>query len=199
MDSLSQSLNQLAALRCERNSSVDTAETLLQIILDELDRGWIVKELSLDGLNKGDVLSPRFMIQQGEKSRAIDDFNFSSINSTVGTSERIVLQGVDEIASLAKHLFGAGLTGLVGRTYDMEAAYRQLPIHPDDIKAIIGVFDPSQRRVRAFEMGTMPFGAIASAYSFLRTAAAVNNIGCSLLKIPLTSYFDDFSVITCSG
>ena len=200
LDSMSQSLNRLAALRCERNSSEDTAGTLLQITLEELDKGWIVRELSTGGLGMGDVLSPRFMIQQGEKSRAIDDFTFSNINSTVGTSERIVLQGVDEIASLAKHLLGAGMTDLVGRTYDMEAAYRQLPIHPEDrSKAIIGVFDPFQKRVRAFEMGTMPFGAIASVYSFLRTAAAVNNIGCSLLKIPLTSYFDDFTVITCSS
>ena len=42
----------------------------------------------------------------------------------------------------------------------------------------------------------MPFGAIASVHAFLRTAAAVNNIGCSLLGIPMTSYFDDFTVVT---
>lgn len=47
-----------------------------------------------------------------------------------------------------------------------------------------------------FQVATMPFGAVASVYAFLRTAAAVNHLGCSLLKISMTSYFDDFTVIT---
>ena len=45
-------------------------------------------------------------------------------------------------------------------------------------------------------MGTGPFGAVASVYAFLRTAAAVNHIGCKILKIPMTPYFDDFTVMT---
>ena len=82
----------------------------------------------------------------------------------------------------------------------MEAAYRQLPIHPDDRgKAVLCIYDLIRREVRGFEMATMPFGAIASVHAFLRTAAAVNNIGCSLLGIPMTSYFDDFTVVTKSG
>ena len=117
---------------------------------------------------------------------AIDDFTYSNINSTVGTSEKIILQGVDEIASLIKQIFVSGIDDIVGRTYDMEAAYRQLPIHPDDRnKAVVCVYDPAKKGVRGFEMATMPFGAIASVHAFLRTAAAVNNIGCSLLDIPM--------------
>ena len=48
-------------------------------------------------------------------------------------------------------------------------------------------------------MATMLFGAIASVHAFLRTAAAVNNVGCSLLGIRMTSYFDDFTVVTKLG
>ena len=82
----------------------------------------------------------------------------------------------------------------------MEAAYRQLPIHPHDIgKAVVCIFDPVRGNARGFEMATMPFGAIASVHAFLRTAAAINHIGCSLLNIPMTSYFDDFTVVTRSG
>ena len=51
---------------------------------------------------------------------------------------------------------------------------------------------------RGFTMATMPFGAISSVYSFLRTAAAINNVGCSLLGLPMSSYFDDFTVVTRS-
>ena len=110
------------------------SKVLLDITLDELKRNWIVREVDLGDLEKGTILSPRFIIQQGEKSRAIDDFTYSNINSTVGTSEKIILQGVDEIASLIKQIFVSGIDDIVGRTYDMEAAYRQLPIHPDDRK-----------------------------------------------------------------
>ena len=197
LEALSPCLNAAAINRCERNSSDDMAKVLLDITIDELKRNWIVREVDLSGLEKGTVLSPRFIIQQGEKSRAIDDFTYSSINSTVGTSEKIILQGVDEIASLIKQIFASGVEDIVGRTYDMEAAYRQLPIPPGDRnKAVVCVYDPDRREVRGFEMATMPFGAIASVYAFLRTAAAVNNIGCTLLGIPMTSYFDDFTVVT---
>jgi hypothetical protein len=198
LESLGPCLNIAAVNRCERNSSNENAKVLLDITLDELKRGWIVEEVNVDNLEEGTLLSPRFIIQQGEKSRAIDDFTFSNINSTIGTSEKIVLQGVDEIA--IKHVFTAGIDDIVGRTFDMEAAYRQLAILPSERrKAVICVYDPDLNRVRGFTMATMPFGAISSVYSFLRTAAAINNIGCSLLGVPMSSYFDDFTVVTKSS
>ena len=90
----------------------------MEITQQEVEKGWIVGKLTPEDLGGSNVVSPRFMIQQGEKARAKDDFTFSNINSTVGTSERIMLQGVDEIASMAKRMFRAGLTDLVGRTLD---------------------------------------------------------------------------------
>ena len=125
-------LNAAAVNRCERNSSFESAKAVLDITIDEVKRGWTVEEVDMADLKEGTILSPRFIIHQGEKSRAIDDFTFSSINSTVGTSEKIVLQGVDEIASLIKHLFATGFDDLEGRTFDMEAAYRQLAVLPSD-------------------------------------------------------------------
>ena len=198
LESLSPFLNQSAIFRCERNSSGELASDLLEITLEEVQKGWIVEEVNVEDLDKGDVLSPRFIIQQGDKSRAIDDFSFSSINATIGSTDKIALQGVDEIAALIKRLIGIRpMDDLLGRTYDMEAAYRQLPIHASERgKAIICVFDPNIKKPRLFKMATMPFGAIASVHAFLRTAAAINNICCTLLKVPVTSYFDDFSVVT---
>ena len=63
-------------------------------------------------------------------------------------------------------------------------------------KRSFAFFDPNIKKPRLFKMATMPFGAIASVHAFLRTAAAINNICCTLLKVPVTSYFDDFSVVT---
>ena len=82
------------------------AKTPLDITLDELGRNWIVKEVDLSNLNKGAVLSPRFIVQQGEKSRTEP-----SMNSTVGTSEKSLqplrrsFQGVDEIVLLIRQIF----------------------------------------------------------------------------------------------
>ena len=183
--------------RCKRNLDPETNAELVQITLTELEKEWITEEVEITTLGEGAILSPRFLIHQGEKSRAIDDLTFSHINSTIGCSERILLQGVDELASMAKQLMKSGLTDLVGRTYDLESAYRQLPIHPSDReKAIIVIFDSTLGRTRAFQMASMPFGAVASVYAFLRTAAAINHLGCSLLGVPMTSYFDDFSILT---
>ena len=197
LESLSSFLNRSAIFKCEKNSSGEFAKELLDITLEEVDKGWIAEEMSLDDLHHGDVLSPRFIIHQGDKARAIDDFSFSSINATVGSSDKIALQGVDEIAGLIKRLMRSGVGDLLGRTYDMEAAYRQLPIRADERgKAIICIFDPESKKPRFFKMATMPFGAIASVHAFLRTAAAINNVCCTLFKIPVTSYFDDFTVIT---
>ena len=183
--------------RCKRNCDPGTNAELVQITLSELEREWITEEVEISTLDEEAILSPRFLIHQGEKSRAIDDLTFSHINSTIGSSERILLQGVDELASMAKQLMKAGLTDLVGRTYDLESAYRQLPVHPADRgKAIIAIFDTAAGKMRAFRMASMPFGAVASVYAFLRTAAAINHLGCSLLGVPMTSYFDDFSILT---
>lgn len=42
----------------------------------------------------------------------------------------------------------------------------------------------------------MPFGAVSFVHAFLRTASAMNHLSNSLLHVPMTSYFDDFTVVT---
>ena len=194
---IAKAFNSATIDRCRRNSDQETNAELVQITLSELEREWITEEVEISSLEEDAVLSPMFLIHQGEKSRASDDLTFSHINSTIGSSERILLQGVDELASMAKQLMKSGLRDLVGRTYDLESAYRQLPIHPADRnKAIIVVHDIALGKTRAFQMASMPYGAVASAYAFLRTAAAINHLGCSLSGVPMISYFDDFSILT---
>ena len=71
--------------RCGRNSDPETNAELVQITLSELEREWITEEVEISSLKEGAVLSPRFLIHQGEKSRAIDDLTFSHIHSTLGS------------------------------------------------------------------------------------------------------------------
>lgn len=96
-------------------------------------------------------------IQQGDKVRAIDNLCFSGVNSCVGTSEKIQLQGVDEVACL-------------------NAETRKF--------SLIVVFDDVEQRPRCFRLVTMPFGAISSVHVFLRTASAMNHLRISCVRHP---------------
>ena len=88
---------------------------------------------------------------------------------------------------------------IVGRTYDLESAYRQLAIAPSSRKySYIACYDPGRDRCCVHSLASMPFGAVASVYAFLRTALLLNRIVSELLFIPVTSYFDDFVIITKS-
>lgn len=146
------------------------------------------------------MVSPRFPTVQGGKTRVIDDMTFSCINCCVGSVEKLELQSVDSIATLIRSLMKKGIGDLEGRTYDLEAAYRQLPVHPDHRKfVVVSIYDPHAGTPRCYQLATIPFGAVTAVYSFLRVAASLNHIVSSLLKIPLTSYFDDFTVLSRKG
>ena len=63
----------------------------------------------------------------------------------------------------------------------------------------IGVFDENLDKIRVVETASMPFLCCGLSQAFLRTAAAINHLGCALLKIRITSYFDDLTVLTHSN
>ncbi len=144
-------------------------------------------------------MNPTFGIQQGQKIRAIDDYTFSGINACVGCYEKVYLQGVDDILSMALELARRGGGPIEGRTYDLDSAYRQLAIATASRKySYIACYNPHEDRFCVHSLASMPFGAVASVYAFLRTALLLNRIVSELLFIPVTSYFDDFVVITKS-
>ena len=67
---------------------------------------------------------------------------------------------------------------LVGKTYDLRKAYRQLPVKEDASHAAwIAVWSPKDAQPRVFRMESLPFGATASVASFLRAAEAIKYIG----------------------
>ena len=76
---------------------------------------------------------PRFGLRQGAKTRPIDNLTASGINSTVGLPERLQVDTVDEVASMIKRFMQVhgGTCDLVGRTYDLRKAYRQLAVSPE--------------------------------------------------------------------
>jgi hypothetical protein len=81
----------------------------------------------------------------------------------------------------------------LGKTVDLSAAYRQLGIAPSSRwVSYIAVFDPESRSPKVFAMRALPFGASRSVYAFLRTAHSLWWLGCKILKLTWSNFFDDF-------
>ena len=174
--------------------------------LEECSKGWLDGPLGYDlnTLDKNVSVSRRFGIIQGEddegkpKVRPIDDFSESLINSTVSTSEKVLLHTVDFIGALLCKWFGscakAGVdSSLVARSVDLKSAYRQLPISEASLRhAMLSVYDPSAKRPCLFQLRCLPFGATSSVAHFLRSAHSLWFLGCTAGYLMWSNYFDDF-------
>ena len=197
LDIMSGDVSKRALDRVMTSSESNLEDELYEVTKDEVKKGWLSEEIPIRELPEDAIVNPRFAIKQGQKLRAIDDYTFSGVNACVGCHEKVYLQGVDDILSLVLELARRSRTVMEGRTYDLDSAYRQLAIAPSSRKySYIACFNPEEQRCSVHSLSSMPFGAIASVYAFLRTALLLNRIASELLYIPLTSYFDDFVVIS---
>ena len=175
------------------------------------------------------VASPRFGLKQSDKTRPIDDMSISLVNSSFSPSYKLELDGVDGIAVLARTFVecvkpcrtvtfamkdGSKLEGvlhpsldfhearsLVGRTLDLEAAYKQLLVKESSLwSSVLMVRDP-ELQPHYFISHVLPFGASASVYAFNRLSRAVYLIGTRLFGLVWSCYFDDFTQfdLECMG
>lgn len=120
--------------------------------------------------------------------------------------EVVTLHGVDHIAcmgaALLKALSSHGRAeALVGKCWDLAAAYKQIPLSDNayDMDSYIVVFNPASEQPEIFQQAVLPFGSVASVTAFLRCAMGLWTIGSKLLKLAWTSYFDDFLSLTTAG
>ena len=160
------------------------ARAVWQESLDQVQRGWLPGPYSSSEdarVGPDWVASKRFGIVHGEKIRAVDDLSEYMVNSTVSESEKIVLDGIDEILAVAR-FFGGAKTGgvqefklpaqdgsvfrgrlhddfrkgrprlLRGRALDLKSAYKQLARRPEDRWAsVLAVLDVDRDCVMFFE------------------------------------------------
>ncbi|CAE7568810.1 ANKRD50, partial [Symbiodinium pilosum] len=141
---------------------------------------------------------------QGGKLRPIDNYSSSLINDTVTVSEKPVTHSIDEIAllitKLSKSALKKGMKELFGKTADLKSAYRQLAISDESLKySYLSVFDPVDKKPKAFRQLAVPFGSTKAVYFFLRVARALWTILVKGALIPTTNYFDDFVLLALSG
>ncbi len=175
------------------------------------------------------VVSKRFGISQSDKIRSIDDMSESLVNAAYESTYRLDLPGVDGIAVMARTFVeavsddrrvqfslstGEELCGwlhqsmdvaagrnLVGRTLDLDAAYKQVPIaRGSQWTSVLAVENPEGAK-KLFVPHVLPFGASSSVYSFNRLSKALHTIGEKLFGLVWTCYVDDFPQLdlACNG
>lgn len=167
------------------------------------------------------LFNPRFALYQGSESkvRAIDDGKRSSLNAAYTTNFKLELYDVDTLAamlaSIADSLEGGEVNfdldndtycsmpvhrdvasdSWVGRTLDLSRAYKQLAVDPSSrLLNVIGYFH--QGAWKFYRSEVLPFGAVASVYSFNRVSRSLHHIICGLLWSMSTCFYDDFPTIS---
>ena len=182
----------LHSVRSSGDSELD--DTVFSKTLEERDAGWLRGPVDVKAMGPGSVLSRRFGLKQPNKVRLVDDLSKSGINSTVQTSEAPKPHSTDVVASLALAMLLRSRGRVVlGKTFDLKSAYRQLGIHPNSLScAFIACFNPSTRQPAIFQMLAVPFGGSRSVYSFLRIVRVIWWIACKCLAIMWSNFYDDF-------
>lgn len=186
----------VASVKPSQDGELDSE--VWEATLAEVAGGTLEGPFSVDALPQGDIVSPRFGLRQGSKIRPIDNLTASGINATVGLPERLQVDTIDEVAGMIKRFMqvhGADCK-LVGRTYDLRKAYRQLGVSAEHYRfAWIAVWSPVEGAVKLFKMKGLPFGGTASVASFLRVSRALKELGIRGGALLWSSFFDDFICI----
>ena len=140
-------------------------------------------------------LSRRFGVKQGQKTRCVDDFSASGVNSASQVSESPKPHTLDVVGGMLASVMTrqSEPTPWMIRGFDLKNAYRQCAISPSSSEfSYIVVGDPSCEKLYAFKMRALPFGSVRSVHSFLRVANSLWSILSSLFLVINSNYFDDF-------
>ena len=181
-----------------------TERAVWAVTREEQASGWL-SFCSREDLSALAVVSPRFGVFQKNKVRPIDNFKASLVNSACGVQEKVQMDGIDEIVEaclswLRFRLPGSPPERILGRTWDLKSAYKQLAVRADHKHfAIICVMDPEADVVQYCRLHSLPFGAVAAVHAFLRCSEALKAIARKKFFIAMTSFFDDFTVLTSAA
>ena len=132
---------------------------------------------------------------QGEKTRCVDDFSRSHVNSRVQVTEAPKPHTIDVLASLVMQSMAttAGSEPRCVRTLDLKDAYRQCAVATSSFRfSHIVVREPRTGEPKVFKLLALPFSSIKSVHSFLRVAHSLWFLATCVLDVLWTNYFDDF-------
>ena len=137
-------------------------------------------------------VTPSFGLAQGTKYRRIDDHTASGVNQMAHRLQKVPMTMVDYIGVMLRAL-AAHFPSVKLATEDMKSAYRQIALHPADVRfAITAVYDPVSDVVALHEMYGQPFGAGHSVPNFCRVAEWISRCSTRLFHTFSDHFFDDF-------
>ena len=182
----------LSAVKSSGDAELD--QQLWDATCEEVQLGFVKGPFPASHLPAGALVSPRFGLKQN-KLRPIDDLSISGVNMSTSLPERLKVDAIDECAAMIKEMLrrAGGKQALVGKTYDLRKAYRQLAIKEDHLRlGWIAVWSPEHRAPMVFSMDSLPFGATAAVAAFLRISRAIKFLGTTLGLLSWTAFYDDF-------
>ena len=127
----------------------------------------------------GATLTRRFDVKQKSKTRPIDDYQASFVNSSVTQLETALVRTVDHIAALVScALRTAETLGISSELVASLGPCRCLQTGPPsddafDMDAFLVVFSPASKWPEVFQQRVLRFGSVASVTAFLRIANAL--------------------------
>ena len=178
-----------------KDTPSETDKDVWHKTLEEVDKGWLVGPFDPKQIPVHYPLSRRFGVVQGEKTRCVDDFSRSDVNSCVQVTEAPKPHTVDVLASLLMQAMTSSpnTEEWCVRTLDLKDAYRQCAISTSSFPfSHIVVREPSTGLPKVFKMLALPFGSIKSVHAFLRIAHSLWFLASCALDVMWTNYFDDY-------
>ena len=183
--------------------SPELAKAIWGKTMKEVSKGTMGPPMTLDQvrtLYKDDFqVTPSFGLEQGTnehgqpKFRRIDDHTASGVNQFSKRRQKVPMAMVDYVGVMVRAI-AQSCSSVYMCTEDMQGAYRQVPLHPSDVKyAIAGVYDPSGRKVALFEMYGQPFGAGHAVPNFCRVSEWISRMLQRFFHLHVEHFFDDFS------
>ncbi|CAE7237953.1 unnamed protein product [Symbiodinium sp. KB8] len=132
---------------------------------EELAKGWFWIDHS--GSWEGKIIAHRFGLLQKLKLRTIDDCSVGGLNCTVGLPDKMRVHSIDILSSMLRRALelcgGRASCKWVGRTYDLQAAYRQFGIDSFTRELLrIAVNRPGSDEPVLLGANSLPFGAVGS-------------------------------------
>ena len=168
----------------------------------QVKKGWLNPPVELredgrpTGMQAGRYnIAFRFGVEQASKLRACDDLRHSLTNSACSVRTPIQLVSWDHLAQLCRLSCGKSRDWALIKA-DHEAAYKQLPLRPDDqARAIIALRCPVTGKWFGFVSRTLVFGATAAVLHYNVFSRLITALANRLLGIPLICFFDDFAAL----
>ena len=141
----------------------DLDSQLYAATIKEVDKGFLIGPVEPADLPEGSTLTRRFGVKQKSKTRPIDDYKASFVNSSVSQTETATVHTVDHIASLIACIMrfsdelGTSVS-LSAKTWDLADACKQIPLsdHAFDNDGFLAVYNPTEKKAEIFQQKVLP-------------------------------------------